>query len=122
MAYHEIFNEKLVEFLKELANSFPNIDEFKKLKSGATVLMSVDPKKPRDVFNKYVANKYRSFILSKNEDFFMTHKYEIYNDSDYWENFIMLIKNVWIGLNDSNKDAIWKYFNVLILLSDKCVQ
>ena len=119
---YDIFNEKLAEFFKDLTDSFPNVDEFKRLKSGSNMLMNIDPKKPRNLFNTYVVSRYKDSLLKKDETFFLTHNYEVHSDNhEHWDSFIIEVKKIWKSLNNENKEIIWTYFKVLILLSDKCV-
>ena len=117
-AFYDVFNDKLVEFLKDLTSSFPHVDEFRKLKAGTMCIINIDPKKPRNVFHTMVADKYRASILAKDEQFFLSHNYEAHKDE--WEDFIEELKRMWSGLDANNKDTIWKYFNLLLLISDKC--
>jgi hypothetical protein len=118
-----LFNEKAEEFCKDLVATFPEVAEFKKLKSGLLLLKNVDEKKPREFFNNYVGANFRQQILNKDESFFIN---EVQNhvqgglDTSQWQNVIHLIHNLWGTLTTENKENIWKYFQVLIAINDKC--
>jgi len=119
---YDIFNEKLAEFFKDLSDSFPNVEEFRKLKTASTMLMNIEPKKPRNLFNTYVVSRYKDSLLKKDESFFLTHNYEVHSDDhEHWDKFILEVKKLWKSLDNENKEIIWTYFKVLIILSDKCV-
>jgi hypothetical protein len=119
--YVGIFNTKLEEFFKELCEAFPEIKQFSSIKTGFTFWKNLDEKKPQEFFNSYVYNKYKDQILQQNEEFFMKTDYEIYSKSkEYWVEFIDNIRNIWTTLDEDNKLVIWKYFNILIVLNEKC--
>jgi hypothetical protein len=122
--FYERFNENCDEFFKDLTISYPHIDQFRQLRSGLNLIKNLDQKKPQQIFNTYVGDKFRDQILSKDEGFFLTtDKIEIMksdNGREYWVNFISYIRQIWTTLTVENKDIIWRYFHVLLVLSDKC--
>lgn len=123
-AFFERFNEKTDEFIKDLTTSFPDIEQFRYFKSGFTMLKNFDPKSPQRIFNTYISTSYRDYILNRDESFFLDHDINV-NASErkeYWNEFISYIKEIWKGLDESNKDVIWKYFHVLLILNDKCME
>ena len=121
--YINLFNEKAEEFCKDLVITFPEVAEFKKLKSGLLLLKNVDERKPREFFNSYVGANFKQQILSKDESFFIN---EVQNhvqggiDNSQWQSVISLIHDIWATLSNENKENIWKYFQVLIAINDKC--
>lgn len=121
--FTNLFNDKAEEFCKDLVTTFPEVAEFKKLKSGLLLLKNVDPKKPREFFNNFVGSSFRQQILNKDESFFIN---EIHNhvqgglDNQQWQNVVSLLHNLWGSLDDDNKESIWKYFQVLVAINDKC--
>jgi len=121
--YYNLFNDKVDEFFKDLIQSFPNITDFRKFKTGLMMLRNVNSKMPQQVFQMYVLSKYRDAMLNSDETVFLNHTYEEVdgNEKEYWLKFIDQIKKIWKTLDDSNKRVIWKYFHVLIVLSDKCI-
>ena len=121
-AYFDLFNAKAEEFIKELTTSFPDIKQFFSFKSGFTLLKNLDPKKPQEVFNVYVYNEYKSYIVERNEAFFLSNNIDITSDrKDYWLEFIENIRGIWKTLDTDNKEVIWKYFHILVALNEKCV-
>jgi len=120
--YYELFNEKLEEFFKELIVAFPDISEFRKFKSGLTLLKNVNSKTPQIIFNEYVATKFKDALLAKDETFFLDNDdYGITVKKDYWNEFIVQLKLLWTNINQNNKDVIWKYLNLLYILNEKCI-
>lgn len=120
----KLFNTKADEFCRDLVATFPEVNEFKQLKSGLLLLKNVDEKKPREVFHTFVASNYRQKILEKDESFFlneMQHQAQGGMDASQWESVIALLRSLWATLSEENKDSIWKYFQVLIALNDKYI-
>ncbi len=120
--FFNLFNEKMLEFARDLCNVFPNVAEFTRFRSGVLMLQNLEPKTLENIFRTYVLSKYKDQILEKDESFFLEHtEFDIYSQrSDYWLSLIDQIKEMWKTLDQDNKEIIWKYFHVLIVISDKC--
>ena len=123
--FYEKFNEKCEEFMKDLIAVFSQIEQFKYLRSGFNVVKNLDYKTPQKIFNSYISTTFKEQILNKDEDFFLTKTdYNIRNSSsykkEYWDEFIEYIRTIWKTLDNDNKDIIWKYFHILVVLNDKC--
>lgn len=127
--YYNLFNEKAEEFFRDLIDGFPRtpqyelvISEFRTLKSGFALVKNMDLRTPQRVFKDYVLANYRDKILSKDESFFLSQEeFPITSRrKEYWMDFIGKIKEAWALMDDGTKDIIWKYFILLVFLSDKC--
>lgn len=117
------FNKSTDEFLGELSQTFPSIQQFGQFRTAFNVLRAVTPEKPHVFFNTYIAIPYKDKILAKDESFFLKERYDIDSDSkDYWFSFIDTIRDLWTTLSNDNKEIVWQYFKVLIVLNDKCLQ
>lgn len=121
--FYDVFNDRAEEFFKDLITSFPNISQFKTFHAALKMMRNLDVKKPQQVFNNYVVSKYRNNIMTKDETFFLTNKLDVSESSheEAWEDFIEQLRSIWKELDESNKATIWKYFQVLICLNDKCL-
>ena len=121
--FYDLFNEKAIEFLKDLIESFPELGtDFQRVKTGLIALSSVNPKSPQQIFHNYVLSKYKDAIMNKDEAVFLHEtNFDIYSTrKEHWLEFIDHIKGIWQTLDANNKETIWKYFRVLVVLSDKC--
>lgn len=119
--FYERFNEQAYDFMKELCTSFPQFSEFNRCKTALNVLKNVNTKAPQKFFHSYIGSVYKDVLLKKDENFFLSEdKFGIKEDNQYWFDFIQQLKNIWRTLDETNKNVIWEYFHVLILLSDKC--
>jgi protein gp37 len=125
LTFIRLFNQKAEEFCKDLVSTFPEVNEFKQLKSAMLLLKNLDEKKPREIFNNFMTQQFREKVSTRDESFFMN---EVHNhvvhvdgiDTSQWENIVNLLRTLWVGLSVENKESIWKYFQVLIAVCDKC--
>lgn len=128
MTYYRLFNKNAEDFCRDLVTTFPEVAEFKQLKTALLLIKNLDERKPRQFFVKFLTNDIRPRILSRDETFFMTevhhHKHIVQDvegvDESQWDAIVDMLRDLWGGLESDNKEAIWKYFQVLIALSDKC--
>jgi len=117
------FNTQLDRLLENLINYFPENDNFKNFQTIFSLLKTTNPRKIKTLFKTYVTDKYKTQILEKNEDFFMENNFEeeksnIKNDN-YADDLIKQLKEHWSLIDEKNKEIIWKYFQVLVVLSEK---
>jgi hypothetical protein len=119
--YYECFNNKLEEFLQDLSSSFPDVKDFKLVKNGLQLAKTIDVKMPQRVFDENVANRFEERIIKKDEQFFLTENYaDILEDNNVDLDVVSKIKDIWSSLDDCDKDTIWKYLHVLVILNRKC--
>lgn len=126
---HELFNNKLTEFLKELVKTFPSDTDFKLFQASVRVLRLADEKKPLDLFNSGLTEEYKENIITKNEDFFMNNDYsdvlnnenlqKLNSDNDVNNKLINKLKDYWKDLDDDNRNIVWQYFTVLLKICDR---
>jgi hypothetical protein len=125
--YYELFNNKCFEFINDLLTSFPEFkDQFLSIKTGLNLISNLDVKSPCNIYKNHVLSKYGNAIDNTDETIFLKedkfYDYENKNDEEYWGSFINNIKTIWVGLNNENKEAIWKYFKLLNTLSRLTIQ
>lgn len=121
-AFIDRFNHTAEEFLTELSQTFPSVAVLSQFRTGFSFLRKVDKQQPQSVFDRYVASKYKQYILDQDEVFFLNENYDVSGEKkDYWMDFIDSIRQIWQGMTDDNKAIVWKYFRVLIALNDKCI-
>lgn len=109
-----IFNKKLMEFIKEVIEMYPNNKDFKSMRTQLRMIMNNVETLPIEKFKKYVAVKYRKNIDEKNEKFFL----ELDLSGTPFESFNYL-KDMWKTTSEKTKQAMWKYIELLTKLSDK---
>lgn len=124
---HELFNNKLNEFLKELISTFPEDPDFKLFQASVRVIKLANEKKPLELFNSGLTPEYKENIRSKNEKFFLDNDYSdvlsnpnlTNTDDDVNNKLINKLKGYWSKLDEDNKNIVWQYFTILLKICDK---
>jgi hypothetical protein len=123
---YELFNKKLVEFVEDIIYICPEVNDFRVFKMTCDWAVNLDVKFAQNMFDVCVAKPYASQILSKDENFFLKESYDEYNDYikkyNHDLNLIQKLKSIWKDLDDVNKENIWKYMQVLLILNNRCTQ
>lgn len=119
----ELFNIKLREFVNDLIVVFPNDSDLYSFKTSLNMIGLVNERQMIDLFVRFVHSAYRSQILSRDETFFLAHNYadelNSMSDQNVTEQLIQKIKSYWSDMSADNREIVWKYFEVLIKLTDK---
>jgi hypothetical protein len=124
--YIASFNDRMAEFLIELVNTFPELKDMRLLKTSFTLLKNVDEFAPQKFFHMHVTVPFGDKILKRDESFFLAYDYtDVVHDipgvtSDQSLDLVGRLKDVWHTLSPSNKEAIWNYLTVLIIISNRC--
>lgn len=124
---HELFNNKLNEFLKELISTFPEDPDFKLFQTSVRVIKLANEKKPLELFNSGLTPDYKENIRSRNEKFFLDNDYSdvlsnpnlTNTDDDVNNKLINKLKGYWSKLDEDNKNIVWQYFSILLKICDK---
>ena len=115
-SYLKIFITQLLNFIDDLILLYPSDNDFKLFKNGINLLNRTNPRKIVNLFREYV-DKYEQRIMSRDETFFLQNDYDEIQKTENILESMNKLKNYWKDLNDSNKEKVWKYFEVLIKLS-----
>ena len=114
------FNVTFEEFIEDLVKVFPDDPELRVYEMLLRSCLKSDPRYVLDVFHSCVTVPYAEEILSKNEDFFLRHQYDsITETSSQALDVVDRIKSYWKDMSEQNKEIIWKYFRILVLLDRK---
>lgn len=114
---HELFNRKMKEFINDLIYIYPSVDDFKVLRVAFMAACVIDIKSPSSIFHSEVVQRYEDQVMAKDEDFFMKESYDHVTESI---DVIPKLKSIWQYLSSENKESIWKYMHVLVVLSKQC--
>lgn len=121
MDYLEKFNNTFNEFIDDLIVLFPKDADLRMYKNMLLAALCVNDKVLIGVFKESVVETYGTQLLAKDETFFLNHDYSEFTSNEEYNAIINKIRLYWTNMNDDNKNIIWKYFKVLILLSKKIV-
>lgn len=126
------FNAQLEKTLDYLVTQFPNFGDAKIFREKFGIIKVANPKKILEIFVRFVY-PYKQKILDKNEDFFLSDKLrdEVITNKDVQQvgniNYELLLsrainlKNIWYKMSDTQRNTMWKSFEILITLCEKCV-
>jgi hypothetical protein len=114
------FNNKLVEFFEDMAETYP---EEKDIKSAATALKALkvmNPKMIHNTFMERVHSEFREPIMRQDEDYLVKRAHEILETqfTDMAFAFWIFDKH-WKTMSDTNKKTVWNHCKVLIILAEK---
>lgn len=124
-----MFNNQIISLITELINYF-NDNKMKVLKEKILIVNSVNPTLIIRLFLKNIY-KFKDNIMKKEEDFFLkqltqdniTNMYsnnrELADNNDINIIDVINLKDHWASLHDDDKETIWKYLQVLIILTEK---
>jgi hypothetical protein len=101
----EGFNTMVHEFVKELAEVFPEEPILKKHADNFDSIVAEDDKAPMNYLLKVVGDK-TSLIFSKDESIF-----DVVSIPE------MNLKSMWMSISDTTQEAIWQYLNTLTMLA-----
>lgn len=122
---YDLFNKKLTEFVDDLVYIFPEVHDFRILKRVLSVTIEFQKPFAQTMFNNCVAKPYSKQINEKDETFLLQETYEEYDQyiKEYQNdlNLVQKLKNIWKDLDHENKETIWTYFQVLLILNERCL-
>jgi hypothetical protein len=112
---------QLDNFFNELCNTFPNNVELNIFKEKFMLLKKANSAIVVEYFIKYIY-PHKQNIMDKKESFFLEGGGQDEIKGETGLKFRDNIKKLWISdMSDDNKDVVWKYFKVFILLSEKFI-
>ena len=117
-----MFSKQMKCLAETLTKRFPENKEIKLAYTGISQLMTMNKKKLLDYFMQY-AYKYKEQVEKKDEKFLLDYDYSEFNggvveDGSSYD-IINTLKKHWGELEEEEKEAIWKYLQVLMILSEK---
>ena len=124
MSILSAFNEQLFNLSKNLSELYSNDPDLELSKNTILILKNNNPRKLQVAFNTYIY-KFKKCIMDKDETFLLNNNFikdNIDNNIDYAEKIMNNLKKYWIYMDENSKENIWKYFQVLIVLNEKCLE
>lgn len=120
MDYRGQFNDTLVELVDDLIRVFPQDSDFRMYKLALQGAMIANNSMVHSIFRERVCLVYGERIIARDEQFFVNNNYaEMKEEFSQADQLITKLKNCWSSLKEEERDVIWKYLRVLILLDRK---
>ncbi len=119
---HDHFNRKLVEFVADVKPLVGHLPEYALLLEGIKWFTRFTPDRNQQIFDRYVAHPYEARIVNEDEAFFMTDPaLDSHQQQAHTPGIVDLLRSVWQSrLDDTDKRAVWKHLQVLIVLNRRC--
>jgi len=126
MFYKQIgdFKDKIILILEQFGKQ-KEIVELKKYYDKLIEFKNINPRKPIELFYEHGVLAYIDDILVRNDKFFMKHVSSLIENEEIGDKhdvmFISHIKEIWGDLQETVKNNIWKYIQVLSILAENVV-
>jgi hypothetical protein len=121
MSIKSIFLKQTDNFINELCTIFPKNKEITIFSEKYNLIRSVNSGVIIDYFIIYIY-PHKVKIIEKDESFFLEGGGQDELKDTSGLKFRDNIKELWINeMSDENKEIIWKYFNMFILLCEKYI-
>jgi hypothetical protein len=114
------FNTKLIEFFEDMADTYPEEKDIKSAADALKTLKKINPKMIHSTFVETVHKEFKDPIMRKDEEYLVRRAHEILQSkySDMAFAFWIFDKH-WKTMTEANKDSVWKWCQVLIVLSER---
>ena len=118
--YIDLFNTKFREFVADLVKVFPEDSELKLLQKGISLILVVNERLVLNIYRDRVLIPFGDKLMERNEEFFLENNYQdIQKDVEDGARIIEKVKGFWKTLDPDNKEVVWKYLQVLLMLCKK---
>ena len=115
-----MFNNKLIGFFEDLADTFPEEKEIKAALEAIQGAKKINPRLILDMFVEYVERPLHDAIMKEDESIVVDFaKSSINAQFNEMSPALMIFDKHWPNLSDANRQAIWKHLKVLVLLAEK---
>jgi hypothetical protein len=120
MSYLKAFNTKLIDFFKDLNETYPEERDIKYALEAINGLAKINPKMILDLFYEYVYMKMGEAIKREDEEVVIqTAKSLIKEQYNEMHASLLIFDKYWPTMTENNRQAIWNHMKVLVLLCEK---
>ena len=114
------FNNQLVAFVEELAETFPEEKDIKTAVDALKALKKANPKLLHTSFMEYIYPDFHGPVKAEDEHTLIS-KARSMLDSEYKDYAFayLIFDKYWSTMSDVNKKAIWKWCKVLVVLAER---
>ena len=120
MNYLEQFNNTFLELIDDLIRVFPSDSDFRMYRLAIQGATLANQEIVQNMFHERVGLIYGDRILAKDEAFFIQNEYKDMKDEfSQAEQLIEKLKVSWQILTTDQRNIVWKYMRLIILLDRK---
>ncbi len=117
---HELFNRKVLDFVEDLEPLLRHLPEYRLLAASTQWMRTIDARQNQRIFEEWVAVPFGEQIRRRDEGFFLRADVDRTHVNATGFGVIAMLRDVWLGLSDGDKDAIWSHLQVLLVLGERC--
>jgi hypothetical protein len=111
------FNRAMLDFIRDLATSFPYVEGFRRAYASTNLMSTLNPTLVQSLFNRCVS-PYIDHIMRRDDDFFLRKDYtQECSAAGESAEIVTILKDIWRTLSPQDKESIWKHFDVLVALN-----
>lgn len=111
------FNQTFMNLIDDLSSALGGDDELRAYKLIVKGFVFANPDGVYKIFHKHVTLRFHQEIANKDAAFFLSKEFD--NVTPRVSQIIHKLKGCWEYLNEENREVVWRYFRVLILLDQK---
>jgi hypothetical protein len=117
------FNNQLLAFVEELAETFPEERDIKTAVDALKALKKANPKLMHTSFMEYIYPDFHGPVKAEDEQTLIA-KARTMLDGEYKDYAFayLIFDKYWSTMNQTNKEAIWKWCKVLVVLAERAAK
>ena len=117
------FNNQLLAFVEELAETFPEEKEIKTAVDALKALKKANPKLMHTSFMEYIYPDFHGPVKAEDEQTLIA-KARTMLDGEYKDYAFayLIFDKYWSTMNQANKEAIWRWCKVLVILAERAAK
>jgi len=117
----DAFYNQFQDFLEQLEKVLPEDTDFPTYIMGLKMMRTGNP---MYVIREFIVQtkSFEDSIIKRDERFFLEYTFNEFADNDWLIQMINKIKGLWKGFSENNKKCVWDYTNLLLSISQKCVE
>ena len=114
------FNSKLLEFIEELADTYPEEKDISNALDALRLLKKVNPRLIHSGFMEYIYPDFHQPVIKEDETTLIKKAKEMINGEhkDYAVAYIIFDRH-WTTMTEANKKAIWNWCKVIVILGQR---
>lgn len=111
------FNELIIDLCRDIQH-FLHDSDFRFYKQTAKAVIMVNKSIMYNVFKQHV-DKHASKIMSRDDHLFTEQEFTYLMVDEFYTKFIKKCVLTWSSLNDKQKNIVWLYLQILVLLHEQ---
>lgn len=116
----KLFNNTLVEFFEDLAETYPDERDIALATEGLKALRTSNPRMILTLFMTNVYPIFKEPVVNRDEEALTKLAHEVltsqYSEIAY---AFWIFDKHWKGMSEANKEHIWKYCSAIIILAER---